>query len=413
MNRVNPKDGGGPRVDAEAAKWCQKVAAREYCWIRSLLEEVFGTGEVVPKNVAEAAQWYYLATEHGDAKAQLLLGAMNAGEDGEEGLIWVLKSADQGYTEAYYLLGRLYKPNSPPSSVPKDLKESIKWMRKAADLGHALAQYHLGTLYDGRDLVLKDDAECAKWYLKAAEGGYAMAQYMLSAKYMDGLGVPQNTELGWIWMRKAADQGFRYAQSYLGRKYWEGSGLPKDAAEAVKWYRKAAEQGDSSAQYQLSVMHWKGDGVQKDTAEAEKWFRKLSANRECALSMLRRLRDILTRKPEDESNYKQMNEAEKSALYSRLMKHYKPSKGVLLEASWCNDEIIVRVRLTSKEWKVIVSGDSFEKKGTSYSYEGERFTTDWSFNYSDLGSVTVSYSSRRQSGESGEGYEGSVEDLIQ
>ena len=157
----------------------------------------------------------------------------------------------------------------------------------------------------------------------------------------------------------------------------KGGGLPKDAVEAVKWYRKAADQGHASAQYELSPMSFtykNSEGVPK---------------------------------------HKQMNGAEESALAARLMKHYKPSKGVRLEASWCNDEVVVRVRLTPEEWKVVASGDAFEKRGTSYSYEGEGFTTNWNFNDLELGSVTVSYSSRRLSGDSGDGYEGSIEELIQ
>jgi hypothetical protein len=94
------------------------------------------------------------------------------------------------------------------------------------------------------------------------------------------------------------------------------------------------------------------------------------------------------------------------------MKYYKPSKGVRLKASWCSDEVTVRVRLTPEEWLVVASGGSFEKKGSSYSYEGERFTTEWQFNYMGLGSVSVCYTSRRADGESGEGYGGMIEDLI-
>jgi hypothetical protein len=107
-----------------------------------------------------------------------------------------------------------------------------------------------------------------------------------------------------------------------------------------------------------------------------------------------------------------MKETADKAQDSPLMKYYKPSKGVRLEATWCADEVTVRVRLTPEEWLVVASGDSFEKKGSSYSYEGERFTTEWQFNYMGLGSVTVSYTSRRVDGESGDGYEGPIESLI-
>jgi TPR repeat protein len=67
-------------------------------------------GDGVPENDAEAARWFRLAADQGDALAQYNLGTM-------------------------YYTGR---------GVPEDDAEAVRWYRLAADQGHAGAQYNLG-----------------------------------------------------------------------------------------------------------------------------------------------------------------------------------------------------------------------------------------------------------------------------
>ena len=71
---------------------------------------MYATGEwSAPKDLTEAARWYRLAAEHGDATSQYELGFMlllgeDQPRDVEQGLNWIERAAGQGQREAVQLL---------------------------------------------------------------------------------------------------------------------------------------------------------------------------------------------------------------------------------------------------------------------------------------------------------------------
>ena len=74
---------------------------------------MYGTGEGIPQDAAEAVWWYRLAAEQGDAEAQFNLGVMYGTGEG----------------------------------VPQDAAEAVRWYRLAADQDYAAAQFNLGNMY--------------------------------------------------------------------------------------------------------------------------------------------------------------------------------------------------------------------------------------------------------------------------
>ena len=87
-------------------------------------------------------RWYRMAAEHGQANAQLNLGAA-------------------------YTNGR---------GVLKDDAEAVKWYRLAAEQGFAGAQYNLGVMYDNGEGVLKDSVLAHMWYNIAGANGNEAAR---------------------------------------------------------------------------------------------------------------------------------------------------------------------------------------------------------------------------------------------
>src|SRR5258708_19126024 len=84
--------------------------------------------------------------EKGDAEAQLKLGmdyekGWNVTVDRDQAAEWYQKAADQGSTEAFYLLGQIYGDKTWPLH---DLKRSFKFTSRAAEAGDAKAQVALG-----------------------------------------------------------------------------------------------------------------------------------------------------------------------------------------------------------------------------------------------------------------------------
>ncbi|KAK3847196.1 MAG: hypothetical protein J3R72DRAFT_187571 [Linnemannia gamsii] len=266
-------------------------------------------GEVVPRDVQAAIDWYlrtdsgggstaietklrsiclsnigvtqeYLtavdrhhkAVVQGGFAAQRNLGGLYfAAQDYTQALTWYQKAAEQGDTTAQHNIGYLYHKGL---GVSQDYAEAMTWYRKAAEQGLAAAQDNIGKLYHKGLGVSQDYAEAMTWYRKAAEQGLAVAQYNIGYLYRKGLGVSQDYVEAMTWYRKAAEQGLAAAQDNIGKLYHKGLGVSQDYAEAMTWYRKAAGQGLAAAQYNIGYLYRKGLGVSQDYAEAMTWYRK-------------------------------------------------------------------------------------------------------------------------------------------
>ena len=104
--------------------------------------------------------------EAGDPAAQSKLGNMyyagfGVPKDAAEAVNWYRKAADQGYDKAQFNLGLMYELGA---GVPQDYAEALKWYRKAADQGNAGAQFNIGNMYDHGQGVPKVAAEAYAWY---------------------------------------------------------------------------------------------------------------------------------------------------------------------------------------------------------------------------------------------------------
>lgn len=198
----------------------------------------------------EAAHWYRKAAEHGNASAQVNLGAMCAegqgvARDYQEALLWYRQAAQHGEAVACFNLGVMYVE---AQGVARDFQEALKWYRQAADQGHALAQFNLGLMYEQNNDALSLQ-EAAAWYRQAAVQGYAPAQVNLGALYVEGQGVARDYAQALKWYQAAARQNYAPAQYNLGIMCFQGGqGLDKDLAMAYVWFSRAADQGDGDAQ---------------------------------------------------------------------------------------------------------------------------------------------------------------------
>jgi TPR repeat protein len=170
-------------------------------------------------------------------------------QDYAQAVAWSRKAADQGLALAQTNLGIMYEKGQ---GVPQDYAQALVWYRKAGDQGYAAAQFGLGTMYQSGEGSPQDYAQAMAWYRKAADQGYGAAQSNLGIMYERGEGVPQNYTQAVEWYRKAADHGNAVAQNNLGIMYEEGQGVPQDHTQAAEWYRKAADQGSTSAKENLA-----------------------------------------------------------------------------------------------------------------------------------------------------------------
>jgi len=230
-----------------------------------------GKGGIVPDFMA-ASKW---------VKGTIYYDEKGIKQDINEAGKWVKKAADQGDSDAQYLLGNMYYDGQ---GAPQDFKEAREWIGKAADQGNADAHYFLGWMHYWGKGTKQDFKEAIKWHKKAAELGHIYSQLALANMYFDGKGVQQDKEEAVKWYKKVAELGVGGKQSIqifttssqykLGSLYYRGEGISQSYKEAAKWYKIAAEKGDASAQYELGWLYYIGGGVVQDKKKAVKWYRK-------------------------------------------------------------------------------------------------------------------------------------------
>lgn len=126
------------------------VAKSAYC-----LGMCYEGGLGTDKNETEAAKFYHIAAEQGDADALMAL-------------------------VRFYQFG---------IGVKKDLTEAVKWLRMAVEHDIPRAMFQLGNFYARGIGIERNDTEAFKWYCMAAERGVVDAVLELSDCYSKGIGV--------------------------------------------------------------------------------------------------------------------------------------------------------------------------------------------------------------------------------
>jgi len=130
----------------------RRAAVLAYAPAQNALGELYEAGEVQPKDYSEAAHWYRLAADAGNARGQ-------------------------------YNLGRMIVEGQAPATAAKTIENvSVNQAAAEAPIWSAGMQAHSA----GRE---KYSAAASLWQ-KSADSGDHLAQYRLGGLYASGLGVP-------------------------------------------------------------------------------------------------------------------------------------------------------------------------------------------------------------------------------
>lgn len=134
----------------------------------------------------KASELFQLAAEHADngiasaqfSKGMCYLSGYGFPYNNEKAFQWFRRAADQGFTDALFMLGLAYQKGL--AGMPQSDTDAIKSLRKAAELGFSEAQYMLGVWYcTGTCGLSTDAAEGYKWIRLAAELGHPEAKEAL------------------------------------------------------------------------------------------------------------------------------------------------------------------------------------------------------------------------------------------
>lgn len=137
-------------------------------------------------------------------------------EISESQFLELLKKAESGDAEAQAIVGARYMFGVPKQS---DV-EAIIWITKSAQQGYKNAKKVLS----GIEIFASPQTA-----------------FFVSRKYLEGIGIPQDYELGKKWLYNAAERGYPEGQAMLGLYLLTGTkGFKEDFIEGHKWCNLAA-----------------------------------------------------------------------------------------------------------------------------------------------------------------------------
>lgn len=217
---------------------------------QALLGEINLRGLGVPRNEAEAARWYRVASEAGLPEAQfryamMLIEGVGVPVDIASARTLMQNAADGGNPLAAFNYGQMLLQESPTGGF----EAAAGYFRSAADAGIADGQYALAQLYAfGRGVPAVDDAEARRLLGEAAVKGHETAQIELGIWLINGRGGAADPQGGFRWLKGAAERGNPIAQNRIAHLYKNGIGTDRDAAEAAKWVVLARRSQNADAE---------------------------------------------------------------------------------------------------------------------------------------------------------------------
>lgn len=264
-----------PVPPAKHIEWYKLAAERGNTKAQVVLAGLYLLGEAVPKDAAKAAELYrHAAAEGNDPDAQYTLGYMlERGEgvkkDEIEALLWYKRAALAGQRLAMYRAGLAYADGR---AVPKSYARAREYFEDAAKRGLPDAAYRLGLIYEQGLGTAADKETAHKYFTQAAAGGHALA-----AKALERLAAvkPEKTE-----PPKAAQKVPEKApekapqQAALPKAASPSAIIPDNLQGQAAIYARAAKLGNTKAQMELARLYLQGEGgVSKDYGKAAALFR--------------------------------------------------------------------------------------------------------------------------------------------
>lgn len=158
------------------------------------------------------------AAKAGHAEAQFRLGVMYGNGDGvaldhAQAVAWFEKAASQGHENALITMAWMFATGA---GVEVDEARARELYLRAAESGSSKAQYVVATMYRFAQYgVEKDMAKAVDYYQRAANQGMPTAQFALGKMLMEGKGVMQDDAAALQWLSLAHVNGSKRAEDYI------------------------------------------------------------------------------------------------------------------------------------------------------------------------------------------------------
>jgi FOG: TPR repeat, SEL1 subfamily len=171
----------------------------------------------IPKKELEFIKQLREKAKNGDPAFQFQVGLCysadyyNIEQDYKQAAKWFKLAADQGDARAQNNLGYAFEFGG---GVEKDDEQAAKWYKLSAEQKNPIAQYNLAACYEQEKGVTQNYTEAIKFFNLSAEQNFYRALWYLGVMYQKGKGVTQDIEQAKKYYEKAL------AKSDESDDYW-------------------------------------------------------------------------------------------------------------------------------------------------------------------------------------------------
>ncbi len=233
-----------------------------------LVAHILSKGLNGSANKNDAVVWYLKAAKNGNTDAMVALGELaintHGGLSAADAVNWLAQAANNGRPDAMRALADIYLLGK---GTAPDQAKGREWLVKASNYGDVSAAHKLGDQY-----FETDPNKALIWYEKAAVGGDAHAAYIAAIMYAENYEIqPDAVKVAQL-LRQAAEANIPAAQADFGLVVYQGNGVERSIEDAAAWFKKSAESGDAEGQFLYAFTLAKGEGVQQSYEDAYYWL---------------------------------------------------------------------------------------------------------------------------------------------
>lgn len=253
-----------PRDYAQAMQYFELAAAQDNEDALNEIAVMYWRGDAVPVDLVAANRWFAKAADLGSASAAYYLAtSYESGrgieQDKQKAFFYFRIAAERNMVEAQSRLATYYL-----GETTRDYPKALRWASRAADQGDELAILTQANIYRNGLGVPKDETKAAKLYLELDKKGSANTWWRLGNMYAHGRGVDRDFSLAFHYYQKGHNAGSMNATNNLADLYEKGHGVTQDYAMALSLYRQAAKAGNATSMFSLAGLYEKGLGVPAD-----------------------------------------------------------------------------------------------------------------------------------------------------
>lgn len=245
-------DRNTPEDDKKAFEWIQKAAERNFAKSQYAIGNFYKYGIPSGTDYAEAAKWYHLAAEQGEAMAMHELGLLyldgrGVDRDPDKGIAYLCKALDAGHKPAaleladrYYLGIENYKGQKLYKNPTLAHKYAMLAVQDETD---GKAQYRMATIIHH---AFGNPAGAKEWYLRAANNGHTEAKLEICKLYIQNR---EELDVAYQVLRDEIKPDNIAKDKYAEALYWRsvclenGWGCARNKRQAKELYNKAIEMG--------------------------------------------------------------------------------------------------------------------------------------------------------------------------